>query len=62
VIDIRRFDRVDLLFKLHGLRRCLFKVLLMHLFPSKGILSSYDFETLALGSIKVSLFAVLNKA
>jgi hypothetical protein len=35
VVDIRRFDRVNLLLELHDLRRGLLKVLLMLMFPSQ---------------------------
>jgi hypothetical protein len=36
LVDIRRFDRVDLLFELGDLRGCLFEVLLVDLFPSQS--------------------------
>lgn len=35
VVDIRRLDRVDLLLELRDLRRCLFEVLFLYLFPSE---------------------------
>lgn len=41
VVDIRRFDGVDLLLELHDLRRCLFEVLLVDFFPSQGGFGSY---------------------
>jgi hypothetical protein len=40
VVDIGRFDGVDLLLKLDDLRCCLLEVLLVHLFPSEGGLGS----------------------
>lgn len=36
LVDIRRFDRVDLLFELGDLRSCLFEILLVDLLPSQG--------------------------
>jgi hypothetical protein len=36
VVDIGRFDGVDLLLELDDLRCCLLEVLFVHLFPSEG--------------------------
>ena len=42
LVDIRRFDGVDLLFQLGDLCRRLFEVLLMDLFPSESSLSGWS--------------------
>lgn len=42
VVDVRGFDGVYLLLKLHNLGCCLLEILLVDLFPSKGVLGGYS--------------------
>lgn len=47
LVDVRRFNRIDLLFQLGDLRRRLFEILLMKLFPSESSLGGWSAVALA---------------